>query len=96
MASYPVPVLDIDYPEGPMADEIEARIAATLPAIPGLDETQTLAERVNIYQALAQEQRTGFIETYGNEIGAERRAEPRVRAVIGEEATHNGYILRLH
>lgn len=55
----------------------EASIQASLPAIPQLEQTESLEGRVAVYQALAAAQRSAFKEAYGDPYGHERRAEDR-------------------
>jgi hypothetical protein len=76
--------LHIDYPDGVIADELEAKIAADLPALPGLDQAGTQQERLAVYAAAIEEQREDFVDRYGDAFGWEKRSEPREPAVTPE------------
>lgn len=69
--------LHIDYPDGLAADELEAKIAADLPALPGLDEAGSQQERLDVYATAIHEQREEFVDLYGDAFGWEKRTEPR-------------------
>jgi hypothetical protein len=72
-----VPVSNIDYPDGPLADALEAEVAATLPPLAGLQEASTLEQRMAIYAKAIEAQREAFIETHGCQFGWEKRSAPR-------------------
>lgn len=76
-----LPSIDIDYPEGPLADRLEAEARRSLPHVRGLDEAQTEAERMQVYAQVIEEQRDDFIGMYGDAFGWEKRSVPREPAV---------------
>lgn len=78
MNSPRIPLVALDaYPEGPLADAIEAALQAKLPAITGMDEAHSLEERVACYQRQIDSQRTSFVELYGDAFGWEKRSATR-------------------
>jgi hypothetical protein len=85
----PVPLSSIDYPEGPLADRLEAEARRALPQVCGLDEAQTEGERMQAYAQVIEEQRDDFIGMYGDAFGWEKRSVPREASVpaLGRYAT---------
>jgi hypothetical protein len=78
MNSPRIPLVAIDsYPEGPLADAIEAALQAKLPAIAGMDEAHSAEERLACYQREIACQRSSFVELYGDAFGWEKRSAPR-------------------
>jgi hypothetical protein len=73
----PVGVLEVNYPEGPLADALEAQIETSLPPIAGLDSAASQGERLKIYEAEIRQQREEFTAMYGDPFGWEKRSEPR-------------------
>lgn len=69
--------LPIDYPEGPIADALEAEVQRSLPQLSGLEGAQNEGERMEIYARAIDEQRDEFIAMYGDAFGWEKRAVPR-------------------
>lgn len=59
------------YPEGAQADEIERKIALTLPVIPGLVSELSSEDRLVVLKASVDESRAAFIKLYGNPFGCE-------------------------
>jgi hypothetical protein len=86
-----VPVATIDYPEGPMADALEAEVQRTLPPLPGFDPQASQEQRVAVYESLIAQQRADFIEMYGCPLGWEKRNASRDEPVY----TANFSALRL-
>lgn len=87
MMDFPLvmPVGSFAYPEGPIADALEAQIAATLPEIAGLEDAPSGAARAKVYASVIDQQRHDFVEQYGEAFGWERRSKDRgvVPAVLG-------------
>jgi len=81
-----VPVFDIDYPEGPLADALEAEVERKLPPLPGLTQAATQDERLAIYAAAIEAQRADFVDMYGCPFGWEKRSEPRDAATTAPAA----------
>jgi len=77
----PVPLSSIDYPEGPLADRLEAEARRALPQVRGLDDAQTEGERMQAYAQVIEEQRDDFIGMYGDAFGWEKRSVPREASV---------------
>lgn len=73
----PIAVPSINYPEGPTADAIEAKVQQSLPPLNGLDDARTESERLEIYARVIDEQRDEFIGMYGDAFGWEKRSVPR-------------------
>lgn len=72
-----VAVTDINYPDGPLADALEAQIEQCLPDLPGLEDATTPEERLAVYARAIGEQRAGFVAVYGDAFGTEKRGEAR-------------------
>lgn len=72
-----LPPIDIDYPEGPLADRLEEEARRSLPHVRGLDEARTEGERMQAYAQAIEEQRDDFIDMYGDAFGWEKRSVPR-------------------
>lgn len=63
-------VVDLDFPEdGPIADALEALVAGTLPAIPGLCEDMSADERAQVMSTTIASQRVAFIAMHGDLFG---------------------------
>lgn len=78
MNSPRIPLVALEaYPDGPLADAIEAALQAKLPVIAGLDEAHSLEERVACYQREIDGQRSSFVDLYGDAFGWEKRTAPR-------------------
>lgn len=77
----PVPLSSIDYPEGPLADRLEAEARRSLPHVSELDEARTEEERMLAYARVIEEQRDDFIGMYGDAFGWEKRSVPREPSV---------------
>lgn len=73
----PIAVLSIDYPEGPIADAIEAEVQQSLPPVSGLEGARTENERLEAYARAIDAQRDEFIAMYGDAFGWEKRRVPR-------------------
>ncbi|WP_150124105.1 hypothetical protein [Cupriavidus nantongensis] len=73
----PIAVLSINYPEGPIADAIEAEVQQFLPPVSGLDGALTESERLEAYARAIHEERSEFIAMYGDAFGWEKRSVPR-------------------
>lgn len=73
----------IDYPDGPMADALEAQISQSLPAVEGLSEAETQAERMMAYDCAIRKQFKEFVDLYGDPFGWEKRQVTR------EESAHH-------
>ena len=63
------------YPEDRMADAIEAQIALTLPAIPGLVTGLTDQQRQAVLSNAAASQRLAFVKLHGSPFGNELSIE---------------------
>lgn len=72
-----LPPIDVDYPEGPLADRLEEEARRSLPHVRGLDEARTEDERMQAYALAIEEQRDDFIDMYGDAFGWEKRRVPR-------------------
>lgn len=73
----PVVVLSINYPEGPIAEALEAQVQQTLPPLSGLDQAQTEGDRLAVYARAIDAERDEFIAMYGDAFGWEKRSAPR-------------------
>jgi len=60
----PIAVLSIDYPEGPIADAIEAEVQQSLPPVSGLEGARTENERSEAYSRAIDAQRDATAVTW--------------------------------
>lgn len=77
--------LPTDYPDGPLADEIEAQVQRSLAPIHGMHPEMTEAERLQVYEQTISQQRDEFIELYGDPFGWEKRRVPREASTLQNE-----------
>jgi hypothetical protein len=77
-----LPAVTSSYPEGVLADALEAQIAKTLPEVEGLDQAMSQADRISVMGMAVAKQRVAFIETYGDPFGCERRSEVREESLV--------------
>lgn len=65
-----VDVAPPDFPEdGPIADALEALVAGTLPAIPGLHDGLSADQRAQVMSTTIAAQREAFVARYGDPFG---------------------------
>lgn len=65
-----IPLDSFEYPEGPLADALEAEVARTLPLIPGLEAAVTHDERMAVYARTIRVQMAQFVAAHGGPFGA--------------------------
>lgn len=64
-----IATLNVNYPEGPLSDALEALVQQSLPRLPGLEEATSVAERLAVYSKAIKAQREKFIALHGDAFG---------------------------
>lgn len=80
VAPFNVSEIVFSYPDGAVADAIEAQVARSLPEVSGLELAQTPAQRAAVFQETIERQRAAFVDLHGDAFGYERRTEDRKAA----------------
>lgn len=67
-----VPLGSLDYPDGPIADALEAQIERTLPPLAGIASAECQSDRLAVYAQAIKVQMSEFVAMHGDPFGRVR------------------------